>query len=96
MKLETLPTTLKEWRHSGFENETSSPRDVWEPLKSFFLDQGLILWKKSTNSKFRVLPPNNEPRCPDGFSYSTVYNKWDGSYGFDVVVSWSFHAIADH
>jgi hypothetical protein len=58
-------------------------------------DQGLLLWNKSRNSKFRVLPPNDEPRCPDGFSYSTPYNTWDGSYGFDVVVSGGFHAIAD-
>jgi hypothetical protein len=92
MSLET-PTTLKAWRRSGLESEASSPRDVWDHLEHFFRDHGFLLWNKS--SQLRLIPPNDEPRCPDGFSYRTVYDK-ESRYGFNAAVSEGFHAIAHH
>jgi hypothetical protein len=70
-----LPNTLQEWRGSGWKPEGALPRDVWDPLEEFFRGHGLILWNKSTNSSYPLasVPPNDLPRCPDGFAYTTEH-----------------------
>jgi hypothetical protein len=84
----TLPKTLRDWRTSGWEPKGTTPRDVWTPLEPFFLEQGLILWKKhyTRSFQFYLLPDNNIPRCPDGFVYSTSVSEARPEPGRDLVV----------
>ena len=68
------PKTLDEWRNQKLpvgEYGGGIPRHVWVPLEPFFLSQGYTLWQPSNT--LHPIPPNDEPRAPDGFAYRTVY-----------------------
>jgi len=85
----TLPKTLRDWRTSGWEPKGTFPRDVWTPLEQFFLEQGLTLWTYTKSRDLRTCPPNNLPRSPDAFVYSTSVSDARPQPNYDLVV-WSF------
>ena len=88
-----VPTTLRNWKSSGWESESTVPRDVWTPLEQFFLEQGLTLWKKSeTCFHLLLIPHNGLLRSPDGFVYTTPLNDVRDRDNFYLVV-WFFPAI---
>ncbi|THH18821.1 hypothetical protein EW146_g2244 [Bondarzewia mesenterica] len=67
------PQTLQEWRHQKNQPKGAFPRDMWTSLESFFLSQDYILWLPQSYA-LCLSPPNDAPRSPDGFAYSTLYN----------------------
>ena len=91
----TAPKTLQEWRSQklyppeGYELEPR-PRNAWIPLESFFLSHGYILWQPSYS--MYPMPPNDEPRAPDGFAYRTEYCEIEPNVKhFNLIVSHTSH-----
>ncbi|KAG7443949.1 uncharacterized protein BT62DRAFT_305933 [Guyanagaster necrorhizus] len=73
------PKTIPEWRNRCWEPEGSRPYDLWkpEPLQNFFQEHGYTLWismyEQGLGDNVELLPPNGEPRRPDGFTFLTRY-----------------------
>ncbi|SJL13906.1 uncharacterized protein ARMOST_17356 [Armillaria ostoyae] len=77
------PKTLPEWRNRCFKPEDSWPYDLWkpEPLQNFFREHGYHLWVTmhdrglgdDHHHHLALIPPNEEPRRPDGYTFVTCY-----------------------
>ncbi|KAK0442410.1 hypothetical protein EV421DRAFT_1710862 [Armillaria borealis] len=72
------PKTISEWRDRSWNPEGSRPYDLWkrEPLRDFFRQNGYILWHSEhelgiSTGSVELIPPNDEPRRPDGYTFLT-------------------------
>jgi hypothetical protein len=86
-KVERFPNpmpsqTLQDWR----DQKGPYLRNFWIPFEPFFLSKGYILW--GPQSTWFLVPPNDKPRVPDGFAYSTIYHEIPPDrYSFTMTVS---------
>ncbi|KAK0224394.1 hypothetical protein EDD85DRAFT_941073 [Armillaria nabsnona] len=83
MTFSQWPNTLPKWRDRCFKPEGSWPYDLWkpEPLQNFFREHGYHLWVTmhgcglgdEDHHHLSLIPPNDEPRRPDGYTFVTRY-----------------------
>ena len=77
------PQTLLEWRKQKYQPEGTYPRQMWTPLEPFFLSHGYTLWIQlgpKDGDAMTLRSPDNTPRAPDPFVYSTPYQKGPPEY----------------
>ncbi|PBK60618.1 hypothetical protein ARMSODRAFT_722197 [Armillaria solidipes] len=74
------PKSISEWRDRSWNPEGSRPYDLWkrEPLRDFFRQNGYILWHSEhelgiSTGSVELIPPNDAPRRPDGYTFVTRY-----------------------
>jgi len=70
------PKTLLEWRVQQNQPEGAYPREMWTPLEPFFLSHGYTLWIQlgpKGGDAMSLRAPDDTPRAPDPFVYSTQY-----------------------
>ncbi|THH16408.1 hypothetical protein EW146_g4227 [Bondarzewia mesenterica] len=68
LPMQKVPS-LPEWKATAGE---LAYKELWYPRRHFFQGKGYQLWKSSGNGP--LLPPNDDPRTPDGFSYEMEYS----------------------
>ncbi len=83
MTFSEWPNTLPKWRDRCFKPEGSWPYDLWKPesLQNFFREHGYHLWVTmhecglgdEDHHHLSLIPPNDEPRRPDGYTFVTRY-----------------------
>ncbi|KAJ3710651.1 kinase-like domain-containing protein [Lentinula raphanica] len=68
--MEVKKRNLDSWRNAGVDHE--SRLELWSPYRQFFQSHGYTLWNVSKH--YGHVPPNDNPRAPDGFSYENEYS----------------------
>jgi hypothetical protein len=84
------PQTLLEWRMQQNQPEGTFPRQMWTPLEPFFLSHGYTLWIQLgpvDGDAMTLRSPDNTPRAPDPFVYSTPYQKGPPAYDMTLFFS---------
>ena len=44
--------------------------ELWSSCEGFFYSSGYTLWERRKPRSYEQVPPNKNPRAPDGFSYA--------------------------
>ncbi|KAJ3760942.1 hypothetical protein EV360DRAFT_80694 [Lentinula raphanica] len=70
--MEPEKRSLSLWRDAG-ESSPTARVELWSPYRQFFQIHGYYtLWNVSRD--FAHVPPNDNPRAPNGFSYENEYS----------------------
>ncbi|PPR07268.1 hypothetical protein CVT26_012428 [Gymnopilus dilepis] len=61
---------MEEWTRIDIDKFRARFEDLWSSYEDLFYSSGYTLWERRKSRSYEQVPPNKNPRAPDGFSYA--------------------------